>query len=506
MPPIEILFIGLAIFLLSGVLASKAAVKTGLPALLLFLGLGMLAGSDGPGGIPFDFPWLAQSIGVVALAFILFSGGLDTSWTDIRPVMRHGIVLATVGVGITAVTVGIFAHLFLGLTLAEGILLGSIISSTDAAAVFALLRGRSIRLRGQLKPLLELESGSNDPMAVFLTIAMIQLLLNPEQSVFSLIPMFIMQMGIGLIMGIIASRAAVFALNRMNLEYDGLYTVLSVAIVMMIYSTTALLNGNGFLAVYVAGVLMSRRGFVHKRTLIQFHDGVAWLMQIVMFLTLGLQVYPSRLPEVAGDGLLVAAFLMFIARPLSVFIALSFVRIKLHKKVFISWVGLRGAAPIVLATFPLLAGIEQADTLFHLVFFIVLTSVLVQGTLLVPAAKLLRVYDTSAEVKSPMAAVMRDASLTNDMLELTITPFAPAIGHNILELNLPKTVLIVMIGRADDLIVPRGDTRLNEGDKVLLLLTPETRASMVTLFTGTRTEPIPASALTASASNLNVTG
>lgn len=479
---IEFIAAGLGIFLIGGILASKIAVKTGVPALLLFLGIGMLAGSDGPGGIHFDYPILAQSIGVVALAFILFSGGLDTNWTHVRPILHHGVILATIGVGITALSVGLFINLVLGFSLAEGVLLGSIIASTDAAAVFGILRGRSIRLRGELKPLLELESGSNDPMAVFLTVGMIQILANPTLSPLALVPMFVLQMGIGFVAGVVMGQIAISLINWLSLEYDGLYPVLTIALVLIIYSTTAFIGGNGFLAVYVAGVTMARRDFVHKRSLRQFHDGVSWLMQIIMFLSLGLQVYPSRLGTVAVDALMVAAFLSFVARPLSVFLALSYARIELRKKIFISWVGLRGAAPIVLATFPLLAGIEKADTMFHMVFFIVLASVLVQGSLIIPAAKFLRVYDDSEEVKSPMNEVMSDASISNDLLELTVAPNSPVEGRQIVELGLPASVLVIMLGRANDLIVPRGDTRFQQGDKVLLLLTPETRGLVQTLF------------------------
>ena len=406
MPSIELLFVALAAFLLLAILGSKAATKTGVPVLLLFLLLGMLAGSDGIGGIQFDNPWLAQSVGVVALAFILFSGGLDTPWQGVRPVLKEGLALSTLGVTLTALCVGWFAATFLGFTLAEGVLLGAIIASTDAAAVFSVLNSKSVRLTGRLKELLELESGSNDPMAVFLTVGMLQLIANPGQSPLTLIPMFILQMGLGALIGFGVGRGAVWLINRLRLEYDGLYPVLSFALVLVTYGATALVGGNGFLAVYLAGLVMAQQEFVHKRSLVQFHDGLAWLMQIIMFVTLGLQVFPSRLPDVALAGLYVAIFLILVARPLSVFLALAPTRLGLREKVFVSWVGLRGAAPIVLATFPLLAGVAKADTIFHLVFFIVLTSVLLQGTLIIPAAKWLKVYDSSPARPSPLAYVI----------------------------------------------------------------------------------------------------
>lgn len=469
MPSIELLFVAVAAFLLLAILGSKAATKTGVPVLLLFLLLGMLAGADGLGGIQFDNPWLAQSVGVVALAFILFSGGLDTPWQDVRPVLKEGLALSTLGVTLTALCVGWFAATFLGFTLPEGILLGAIIASTDAAAVFSVLNSKSVRLKGRLKELLELESGSNDPMAVFLTIGMLQLIANPGQSPLTLIPMFILQMGLGALIGYGVGRGAVWLINRLRLEYDGLYPVLSFALVLVTYGATTIVGGNGFLAVYLAGLVMAQQEFVHKRSLVQFHDGLAWLMQIIMFVTLGLQVYPSRLPDVALAGLYVAIFLILFARPLSVFLALAPTRLSVREKVFVSWVGLRGAAPIVLATFPLLAGVAEADTIFHLVFFIVLTSVLLQGTLIIPAAKWLHVYDATPPRPSPLAYVMLDQTIANDLAEIHVEAGAPAVGKQIVDLHLPPDVLLVLIGRGGDMIVPRGSTVIEEGDAVLVM-------------------------------------
>ncbi|MCC6612573.1 MAG: potassium/proton antiporter [Anaerolineae bacterium] len=473
---IEQIFVTAAAFLLLSIVASKVAVKSGVPALLLFLLLGMLAGSDGIGGIYFDNPLLSQAIGVVALVFILFSGGLDTAWGDVRPVLRPALLLSTIGVTITALAVGAFAAIVLGFSWTEGILLGAIIASTDAAAVFSVLRGKSVRLKGQLKPLLELESGSNDPMAVFLTIGMTQLVVNPEQPITSLILLFILQMSIGLALGIVFGRVGATLVNRLRLEYEGLYPVLMIALVLLTYGATALLGGSGFLAVYIAGLILGQRDLLHKRSLTRFHDGLAWLMQIVMFLALGLQVFPSRLPSVIGMGLLVALFLIVVARPVSVFAALAFSRFQLREKVYISWVGLRGAAPIVLATFPLIAGVGKADTIFHLVFFIVLTSVLVQGTLIIPMAKWLGVYSTDAEPpKSPLAFVTDDGEIADDLVELEVAPGAYAVGKQILDLHLPKDALIVLIRRGGDMIIPRGDTLIQPADRILLLASDQAR-------------------------------
>src|SRR6185295_1976295 len=341
---------------------------------LLFIVLGMLAGSDGPGGIPFDDAHLAQSLGVVALALILFSGGLDTEWASVRPVLGKGLALSTVGVLITAILVGLFAKVVLGFSLLEGVLLGAIVSATDAAAVFSVLRARSVGIKGHVRPLLELESGSNDPMAVFLTTGLIGIMTHPGESVFSLIPMFIQQMALGAALGYAMGKLIVLTINRLALEFEGLYPVLTLSLILLTYGAVAALGGNGFLSVYIAGLIMGKNDFIHKRSVTRFHDGLAWLMQIAMFLALGLLVFPSHLLPIVGLGLLSSLFLMLIARPVSVLVTLAFSRMGLNEKLMISWVGLRGAVPIVLATFPLLAGMPKSEIIFDLVFFIVLTS------------------------------------------------------------------------------------------------------------------------------------
>ncbi|MCC2626510.1 MAG: putative Potassium/proton antiporter, partial [Thermomicrobiales bacterium] len=290
---IEYFLLAAAGLLLLSVIASKAFGRMGIPALLLFLGIGMLAGSDGPGGIHFDNPWLAQSLGVVALTFILFAGGMDTEWASVRRVLGIGISLSTVGVAVTAGLVGWFATTALNMSWFEGLLIGAIVSSTDAAAVFAVMRSRYVGLRGPLKPLLELESGSNDPMAVFLTIGLISLITGQSSSPLDLVPMFIRQMVLGATIGYGIGKLMVLLINRLRLEYEGLYPVLTLSLVLLTYSGSAWLGGNGFLAVYIAGLMMGNSQFVHKRSLTRFHDGLAWLMQITMFLALGLQVFPT---------------------------------------------------------------------------------------------------------------------------------------------------------------------------------------------------------------------
>ncbi|MFN3480216.1 MAG: potassium/proton antiporter [Thermodesulfovibrionales bacterium] len=391
MPSIEYMLAGAAILLLLSIIASKASDILGIPALLIFLVVGMLAGSDGPGGIHFDDPFIAQFIGVIALSYILFAGGLDTNWASVRPVFWSSIALSTFGVFIAALLVGWFAMYVLGFSLLEGLLLGAIISSTDAAAVFSVLRSKRVSLRGNLKPLLELESGSNDPMAVLLTVGFIRLLLNPGDSVLDLIPMFIKQMLLGALMGYFMGHGMAYLINKLKLGYEGLYPVLSLSLVLLTYGATVTAGGNGFLAVYIAGLVLGNRNFIHKKSLMRFHDGLAWLMQISMFLVLGLLVFPSRLVHVIGTGLAVSLFLMLVARPAGVFLSTVFSDMAIREKTMVSWVGLRGAVPIILATFPLIAGIPKADMIFNMVFFIVLSSALLQGTTIPVVAKWLGV-------------------------------------------------------------------------------------------------------------------
>jgi cell volume regulation protein A len=376
---IEALFIIFSALTILSILTIKLSVRFGIPSLVLFLAIGMLAGSDGPGGLYFDNPALVQTLGVIALVFILFSGGLDTDWDGVRPVLWNGLSLSTIGVLGTALLVGWFVSIVQGLSFLEGLLLGAIVSSTDAAAVFMFLRARNARLPKKLANLLELESGSNDPMGVVLTVALIQLLTNPATSLGELLMFFVVQMTVGAVVGVAMGEIIRWTLNRLKLELTGIYPVLSVAFALLTYGLTAELRGSGFLAVYLAGLFVRRRPVAHKRSLSQFHDGLAWLMQIAMFLILGLQVFPARLLPIAGIGVLVSLFLIFIARPLSVYASLVFSPLSFREQTLVAWVGLRGAVPIVLATFPVLAGIQQADTIFHLVFFIAVTSVLLQG-------------------------------------------------------------------------------------------------------------------------------
>lgn len=471
---IDFELLGLAAILLLSVLASKISDRLGVPALVLFLILGMLAGSDGPGGFHFDDAVFTGFLGAAALALILFSGGFDTDWGSVRPVIQYGLVLATLGVVLTAAAFGVFAHYYFGLTWLEGLLLGSIVSSTDAAAVFSVLRSKNVSLKGRLKPLLELESGSNDPMAALLTVGFVRALTQPDLSPASLLLLFGLQLPVGALTGYVMGKAIVFLVNRLNLGYEGLYPALTLSLVLLTYSVTNLIGGNGFLAVYLAGMLVGNSDFLHKRSLLRFHDGIAWLMQIAMFLTLGLLVFPSRLVPLIGSGLLAAAWLMLIARPASVMACLLPTALGRREKILVAWVGLRGAVPIVLATFPLLARAPHADFMFNIVFFVVLTSVLVQGTSLPLVARWLRLDAPFVPQRSFPLEYNPVSGLKSELKEWTIPEGSPAAGKALVALRLPPEFLVVLIARGNEYLVPAGGTTLASGDTLLVLAEAET--------------------------------
>ena len=470
MPSIEIVLFATSILLLVSVFASKLSAKISLPALALFLGIGMLAGSEGIGNIYFDDPQIAQSLGVIALIFILFSGGLDTSFAKIQPIIGRGILLSTLGVLITALVVAGFVLILLDFPPAEAFLVGAIVAATDAAAVFSILGTQKIALKGNTIPLLELESGSNDPMAIFLTIAAIEIIQEPQNSLLSLIMIFIQQMSIALVFGFVIGYFASRVINRLRLGADGLYPVFTSAVVLLAFASTALLGGSGFLAVYIVGLIMANQNFVHKNSLMDFHDGLSWLMQIIMFLSLGLLVFPSQLPPIALSGIIIAIVLIFIGRPISVFVLLLFSQFDFRDKLMISWVGLRGATPIVLSTFPVLAGIPDSDTIFNIVFFVVLLSVLLQGSTLIAFAKYLNItVPYNSQLQHPFE-LRPNHDIRSDLVEITISADSPAIDRQIVNLGLPDVSLIVLISRNQDILVPNGNTIIEEGDILLVLV------------------------------------
>tara|TARA_R110000868_G_scaffold124779_2_gene329634 strand:- start:5368 stop:6555 length:1188 start_codon:yes stop_codon:yes gene_type:complete len=388
--PVEQIFLWISILLIISLGASKLSGKIGIPALLLFLGIGMLAGSDGFGGIYFNNPYIAQLIGVAALIFILFSGAINTNWNNVKKVYLSGTSLSTIGVFVTALLVSVFVYYLLNLSFIESLLLGAIVSSTDAAAVFSVLRSNKTNIDENLQTVIELESASNDPMAVLFTISLIRILTVANTTYLDLLQIIFTQISIGLILGWIMGSISPWIINKIKLEQDGLYSVLVISLVLFTYSITTTMNGNGFLAVYLTGLLMGRVRFNHKKKLIHFSDSITWLMQIAMFLVLGLLVFPSQLVGVIWIDIIIAFFLIIVARPISVFISLMFSQFNMREKLMISWVGLRGAVPIILATFPLIADVPNAKGIFNLVFFIVITSVLIQGTLISFMAHILK--------------------------------------------------------------------------------------------------------------------
>lgn len=464
----NILLVG-SILLFLSVILGKTSYKFGVPTLLLFLTLGMLAGSEGLGGICFDNYGTAQLIGIISLNFILFSGGLSTNWTSVKPVVKEGIVLSTLGVLLTAVTLGTFVWVITDFTFYESMLLGSIVSSTDAAAVFSILRSKNLALRTNLRPTLEMESGSNDPMAYVLTIVFLTLVVNQDQSFISIIPFFLQQMILGGIAGFTFGKLSKFIINKIKLDFEGLYPVLVIALMFITFSSTDFVGGNGFLSVYICAIYLGNQDLIHKKTILKMFDGLAWLVEIVLFLTLGLLVFPSQIIPYIGIGLLISLFLILIARPLSVFISLVFFKMKLRRRFYISWAGLRGAVPIVFATYPLLSGIENASTIFNVVFFISVTSIIIQGTTLTIVAKWLNVAmpvkrKPISETDKLITEIPKGA-----LKEIIISPDCYAVNKRIVDLAFPKNAIIAMIKRNDRYITPNGFTIIEPNDILIVL-------------------------------------
>lgn len=470
----NILMVG-SILLFISIIAGKAGYKFGVPMLLLFLGVGMFFGSDGL-GIQFNSPSAAQFIGMIALSIILFSGGMDTKYSEIKPVAVPGIILATLGVMLTALLTGGLIYCISGLltgipslTFTESLLLASVMSSTDSASVFSILRSRGLRLKENLRPLLELESGSNDPMAYMLTILLIQIIQSGDMSFSQAALMLLQQFAVGAVAGYLLGRLALHVINRLNIDNEALYPILLVACVFFIFAFTDLCKGNGYLAVYLAGLVIGNRKMLHKKSIVTFFDGFAWLFQLIMFLALGLLVNPKELLPVAGIGLLVGGAMILLTRPLSVWLCLlPFRKMSGKAKIYVSWVGLRGAVPIIFATYPLLAGIDHAHLIFNIVFFITILSLLIQGTTVNYSALLLGLGKVVTKKKKEFGIELPD-EIKSTMLELDVTPAMLTGGDRLMEIDLPDNTLVVMVKRQGRFFVPSGNTRLTAGDKLLLI-------------------------------------
>lgn len=473
----NILLIG-SVILLVAIFAAKSGSRFGTPTLLLFLLIGMLFGSDGL-GIVFDNPMTAQFIGMLALSVILFSGGMDTKYSEIRPVIKEGVILATLGVLLTALIAGLFIYLLsgwfnVGFTLAESFLLAAAMSSTDSASVFSILRSKKKGLSQNLRPLLELESGSNDPMAYILTIILIQYITSGGGiDIWHSALTFVIQMSVGFAAGYVLGKLGVYIINKINLGNKSLYAVLLLGMVYLIFSLTDLVGGNGYLAVYIAGLVVGNNKIVFQKSLTNFFDGYTWLFQIVMFISLGLLVNPHELIDVVEVGTLIAIFMILIARPVSVFLCLlPFKKIDFKGKLYVSWVGLRGAVPIIFATYILAGGIEHAGMMFNTVFFITIISLLLQGTTVSSMSSLLGL---STKLQEDSFGIDIPDEISAQLVEKDVTEKWLKGGSQLKDIPFNDQTLVMMIRRGDDYIVPKGDTEIISGDKILCLVGDDKR-------------------------------
>ncbi len=475
---LELILLGLSVLFLLSIMAGKASSKFGVPALLLFLLVGMLCGSDGL-GIQFEDIYVAQTIGTVALCIILFSGGMDTKISEIKPVAAQGLVLATVGVALMSLITGVLVWFIMGLTmesagigLMASLLLASTMSSTDSASVFAILRSKGLHLKNNLRPTLELESGSNDPMAYILVLVFMDIVkAGTTPSVWYVLGMIAMQLCIGLLAGFAFGKLAVWAINRIKIDNASLYPILVFTFCIFIFSATYFMKGNGYLAVYVGGLIIGNSSFQHKRSTMGFFNGLTWLFQLLMFLTLGLLVNPHELLDVWLPGLIISVVMIFVSRPISVLLSLlPFRKIALRDKIYVSWCGLRGAVPIIFAILPLAADVPHARLIFNIVFFCTLVSLLVQGTSLPIVAKWLKLDDETDDLKGlEDFDVDFSDEIKSVTTEITVTSKVLECGNRLMDWGLPDKTLVVMVKRGDKFFVPTGKTVLHEGDKLLII-------------------------------------
>ncbi|MBT2660498.1 potassium/proton antiporter [Bacillus sp. ISL-45] len=459
----------LAFLLIVGVLTTRFSTRLGVPSLILFIMVGMVMGSDVLGIVYFDNASLTQKIGVIALIIILFEGGLQTNWKDVRPVIVPSLSLATIGVLITSGIIAAAAKVILGLGWIESILFGAIVGSTDAAAVFAVLKDHNISPK--LGSTLEAESGSNDPMAVFLTVAMIELITIPDTSILTLIGDFFLQMGLGLLMGLIFGKIAVKSLNSINLDSSGLYPVFATAFALLTYGITAYINGSGLLAVYIAAIIIGNAEIAYRHSIFRFSEGFAWMMQILMFVILGLLVFPSELftPSILIQGILVSLILILVARPVAVFISTINMKYSKKERIFLSWAGLKGAVPIILATFPLLAGIEDSHQIFNVVFFVVLTSALIQGATIPMLANKLGLNGPKKTTPMQSLELISLGKADAEMIEYEMESDSAIVGKTLMEIPFPEGTLVNALIRHGKLIAPTGNTVIMAGDFLYIL-------------------------------------
>jgi cell volume regulation protein A len=475
-----------------GIGATLVAGRVRVPGLVLFLGLGMLIGSDGLGMIEFgdklDDVELARTIGVVALALILFEGGLAAGWGEIRPVLAPSVALAIGGTLATAAVVGLAASWLLDLSTLEGLLLGSIVAATDGAAVFSVLRGSSIERR--LARVLEGESGFNDPVAIVLVLGVIEAIQEPGFGALDMVWLCAMELAIGGAVGVAAGRLATKAFERVRFGTTGLYPVASIAAAALSFGVADVLHGSGFLAVYLTGLALGGAQIPARRTVADFHDGLAWVSQIAVFFTLGLLVFPSGFDEIAGEGLLIAGILMFVARPLATLLSTAWAGFSLRESTLLGWAGLRGAVPIVLATFPVIEGVPEAEPFFDIVFFVVITSTLIQGVTFEALARTLGLTTEEPAISRPLLEVGTIRRLGAEVVEFPVREGDAAVGHMVRELDLPRDALVNVIVRGEQALLPRGSTEIEEGDRLHILVRRPQRARVEGLFERWRSGPI----------------
>ncbi|WP_066874408.1 potassium/proton antiporter [Clostridium mediterraneense] len=453
-----------ALVLLVCITSSKILYKFGVPILLIFMILGMLSGSDGVVGIYFDDYELARQLCSTGLIFIMFYGGFGTNWKMAKPAAVPSVLLSTLGVVITAGLTGLFCFMVFKTTLLEGLLIGSIVASTDAASVFAILRSQKLNLKGSIASILEIESGSNDPCAYMLTVIILGLI--GSQGYDTIIPMLLSQVIVGIVSAVLLAKGTIYLLRRVNFEIEGFYPIFITAIAVLSYALSESLGGNGYLSVYIAGIIIGNSKIPHKKSIFQFFDGISWIMQIMLFFLLGLLAFPSRIPLVMGKGVIISIFMIFIARPIAIFSILTWFKVPVKQQIFISWVGLRGAASIVFAIYAVTYGVPIQNDVFHIIFFVALFSVAVQGTLIPKIAKKLDLIDD----KSSVLKTFNDYEEENStkLMEVTVDKGSSMANKTIMDANIPEDILIVMIKRKGDVLVPNGSTVILAGDRLVV--------------------------------------
>lgn len=453
-----------ALVLLICVTSTKILYRFGVPILLIFIILGMAFGSDGLVGIYFNDYELSSKICTIALIFIMFYGGFGTNWEMAKPVAIPSIFMSTLGVVFTAGLTGVFCFLVFKTTLLEGLLIGSIVGSTDAASVFAILRSQKLNLKGSIAPMLELESGSNDPCAYMLTIIILGLMSGGGYG--NIIPMILKQVILGIIISSILAKLAVCLLRYTKFEIEGFYPIFITAVAVLSYSLAEYIGGNGYLSVYIAGIIIGNSKIPHKKSIFQFFDGISWLMQIMLFFLLGLLSFPSKIPSVMVKGISISIFMILIARPVAIFSILSYFKLPIKEKIFISWVGIRGAASIVFAILAETYGVAIDNDIFHIIFFIALFSVAIQGTVIPKLAKSLDLIDNNESVLKTFNDYKEDKSTR--LIELTIDEHNIMANKRIMDADIPEDILVVMIKRNGDVLVPNGSTKIIPGDILVL--------------------------------------